>query len=421
MEYVFFLIYVVLIFWRLPLSGFMKKSGISPIKLRWLLFFKMTVSLVVGYYFFAVLAYPDYISNHQEANWEYEQLMTKPWLFFTDFKKDIGKYGFGGIFDSSASFWGYLNYHLLAKLTALLNVFTKGNFYLNTAVFSSITFLGHIAFYRVFSNIYPDKKTLILVTCFALPSLLLYTSCIHKDGIIFLSIALASLYFYQLLHRDGKPPFKLVILIFCTMAVMLLFRNYILVALIPAMFVALLVKQAKLPSLPTALVAYVFFAIVFFATGFLNNSFDLPAAVVKRKADFALLEKGRTNLQMPDLQPNAASFLENLPTALNHSLLRPYPFEFSGIGSQLSAFEIYFYLLLTILFLITRLRRGAGVGTIHPFNVYGLAFFISIAIIIGLVIPNVGAIIRYRSIFLPFLLCPVAAHLYNYFKYSRRF
>lgn len=420
MEYLFFLMCVFFLFWKLPQVAFLKKSGLSPVQLRWLLFCKMALSLAIGFYFFEIVVYTDYLSNHEEAKLEFDLLMENPALFFTDFKKDIEQYGLGGIFNSSSSFWGYLNYHLLAKLTALLNLATKGNFYINTAIFSSFTFFGHIAFFRIFSSIYKGKNDLLMWVCFLVPSLLLYTSCIHKDGVIFVCVALASFYFYQLLERNTKPGFKLILLLFFALGGILLFRNYILVAMLPAMAVAVLVKKVKFHGPVVAAVSYIFFIAAFFATVFLNNSFNLPEAVVKRKADFALLDKGKTNLELKELQPNFVSFARNVPRALNHSLLRPYPFEFKGIAVQLAALELYLYLALCIFVVFTFKRHPQSSSAIHPFNIYGIAFFFTIAIIIGLIIPNAGAITRYRSIFWLFLLCPVICHLDSYIRSIRQ-
>jgi hypothetical protein len=47
----------------------------------------------------------------------------------------------------------------------------------------------------------------------------------------------------------------------------------------------------------------------------------------------------------------------------------------------------------------------------NNFNLYGFAFFISMMLIIGYTIPNIGAIVRYRSVFWIFLVCPLLCNI----------
>ena len=419
-EYIFVFIYTCLLFWLLPHASFVKNAQLTPKVVRLLLFFKLSVALLCSCYFFNFVLISDYKVYHEEGLFEYNQLLKDPVLFFTDFNKDIKQYGLGGFWETSNSFWGYLKYHLLGKFVALLNLFSRGNFYLNAILFSSFTFLGHIAFYRLFSDIYHNRKRLVLGICFILPSVLMYTACAHKDGIIFISLAFASLCFYWFLKNGRTLNFKMAVCFGVAVFIIFLFRNYVLLAMLPAMAVAIVVSRRKRYKLITGVAFYSFFIFLFFLTGSLNSSLNLPAAVIKRKADFAVLEKGNTNLQMHDLQPTVASFVKNMPQAINHVLLRPYPLEFNNTGVLLAALELYFYLSLILYMGFQLLKEKRKLHSIHPFNIYGFAFFISMIFIIGYTIPNMGAITRYRSIVWVFLLCPLVCNLSLTAKWEKK-
>ncbi len=407
-EYLLSGIYIGCFLWLVPRVGFIKNSGLSVIQLRSLLIIKMLIAYCCAWYFANVFVRVDYMGINEEGILQYRLLVSDPVLFFTDFTGDVKQYGLGKVFDTSNSFWGYFRFILVVKLLGIANVLTKGNFYLNSILFSSLIFFGHIAFYRVYNELYPGKKLQNIFVCFFIPSLVLYTSCVHKDGFVFLSIGIASYIFYCLLQYGKIGLAKLIIFFVCLFSIFL-FRNYVLVALLPAMFVAFVAGKITKHRTLAVLGMYMVAVILFFATGMFDNSANLPAAVVKRKADFALLEKGSTDLEMKELTPHPGSFLKNIPTALNHVLLRPYPTGNYSPGVLMASFELYFYLALVIAFLV--LRRKHLFIIAHPFNIYGFSFFICMMLIIGFTIPNAGAIIRYRSLIWIFVLCPLVCNL----------
>lgn len=180
------------------------------------------------------------------------------------------------------------------------------------------------------------------------------------------------------------------------------------IAMLPAMLTAMLCKILPCKKRWIVLSAYAVFFMLFFLSGVVSSSFNMPAAVVQRKADFAALGEAKTNISMNELMPNAQSFILNLPQAINHSLFRPYLWEFTQLSVQLTAMELICYQLLILAFILFRKKDGPPV---HSFNIFGFALFLNMMLIIGYTIPNVGAIVRYRSIFWIFLICPLVCNI----------
>ena len=142
--------------------------------------------------------------------------------------------------------------------------------------------------------------------------------------------------------------------------------------------------------------------ILFFLPIFHGN--NLAKSLTKRKQDFSIVSKGNTDILLNPLEPNVLSFVKNTPLSLNHALFRPYIFEFKGFSVNLAAFEVLLYQLLFLIFLFFRFKSK---NPLHSFNFFGLTLFFHMMLIIGLTIPNIGAIVRYRSIFWLFLLTPI--------------
>jgi len=400
-------IFLVFSFWLIPKLSFVKHSKLTSLQVQLLLAFKIFISLLAAYYFTNLSTNVDYLDNNEGGKIHYNLLLSNPVLFFTDFKNDIHTYGFGGLFKSENSFWAYLRFNLLHKFIAILDLFTWGNFYFNTIIFSTILFFGHIAFYRLFSEIYKGQQLAILITSFLLPSLLLYTSCIHKDGIVFLCLGIVSYIFCRFLSAQRRVTFKHYVFFLIGLLAIFLFRNYVVIAIVPAMVSTLLCKIILQKSRLVLVTTYLFYFLLFFLSSFSRSFLNIPAAVVERKNDFATLLGGNTNIAMNALQPNFQSFVANFPQAINHSLFRPYLWEFPQLSVLLTAVELLIYQLLIIAFIFFRKKQA------NPplFNIFGLAFFFNMMLIIGYTIPNIGAIVRYRSIFWIYLITPVICNI----------
>ena len=412
-EYLPFLAYLLGCFWLFPHFIFVKKSGLSNTEVRILLAGKLGLAAVVAYYF-STLPYSDYQGFNTEGQLQYQLLWSNPVAFFTDLGGMNGDFSLSGLFSASYSFWADIRFGLLYKIIAVFNLVTGGNFFFNSILFSSIVFFGHVAFYRIFRQIYPTYKWLLVMICFMLPSLLMYTSCVHKDGFVFLGIAAVSYVFYSFLNKPRLPKFSHMLVFILAMITIFLFRNYVLVALLPAMFTVLLCRLFPFKRKIIVPTSYGIYTLLFFLSGYISPSLNLPEAVIKRKADFALLEKGNTTMPMHELQPNVGSFLSNIPQALDHTLMRPYLWESSRPGVILVAIELLLYQILFLLFLFYRYKKREP---IHNFNVFGILFFLSMMLIIGYTIPNIGAIVRYRSIFWILVLCPIVCNI-NWEKLS---
>jgi hypothetical protein len=152
---------------------------------------------------------------------------------------------------------------------------------------------------------------------------------------------------------------------------------------------------------------YLFISVLFFCTGFLPPSFNLPAHVSSRQIDFIIIAKrGASAININPLYPNFRSFLNNIPQALNHSFMRPYLTEHLNFLYIPSGLEIFCYEILFLMFILFRKKNIA----LSPLTCFSVFFASTMFLVIGYTIPIIGAIVRYRSIYLPFILIPVICH-----------
>lgn len=403
-EYLFFLVFIIAAFWFIPRLPIARRSGLSTTEINILLCLKISIAVFCTYYFNNILSYSDYKAYNIQGFQQYQLLLSDPYLFFTDAQEYLEKYGFGGFWKSSDSFWAYSRFIVMYKLIAFTDLITKGNFYFNSTIFSSFVFIAHITFYRIYSDMYPGNKFKIVIVTFLLPSVLMYTACVHKDGLLFICLSAISYFTYFFFKPSHIINWKLYAWLFFGLTGVFIFRNYVLLAILPALTVAMLIKFLPLNKWLILVSCLVIFGSLFFITGYFHTSFSLPAAVLNRRQDFEGIEAGNTGLIMRTMYPNLKSFIINFPQALNHSLLRPYLLEFPGVGILLAALELFLYQLLFLLFVFLRNKKQVF---LNEFNTFGLLTFLITIIIIGYTVPNAGAIVRYRSVFWVFVLCPM--------------
>ncbi|HEY0732705.1 MAG TPA: hypothetical protein VGD33_09835, partial [Chitinophagaceae bacterium] len=131
---------------------------------------------------------------------------------------------------------------------------------------------------------------------------------------------------------------------------------------------------------------------------------DLPSIAVNRQEAF-ISHQGGSEVDVEKLEPNFLSFLRNTPQALSLSLLRPFPSDVRHLLSLAATIEINLLLAFFIVFLIWR-TKGPG---LTPFILFCIFFSLSVLLMIGYTVNFLGAIVRYRSIVLPFLIIPIMA------------
>ncbi|HLF46121.1 MAG TPA: hypothetical protein VI548_06830 [Chitinophagaceae bacterium] len=401
MEYLLFAGYLFLFAWLVTRIGFFKKTGLTNAQLVILFLIKIMAGILYGWIgiYYGQFAYMyDTWGFHYAGLEETKILYNRPAEYFSNLFYSGYENKFGGFLDSHNSWWNDLKNNMFVKLLSLINIFSFGNYYTNVIFYSFISLFGPIAFFRVMNDVYPGKKLITLLAVFLIPSFAYWTSGIHKDGLVFLAISLIVYHFYFGL-KEKAFSFLRVVIIFISLLIILSFRNYVFVILVPALSAWYLVYVFPKRKITVFFSVYSVSVLLFFTLHYISPSFDLPQAVInKQKAFFQL--QGNSSITPAVLEPRPFSFLKNLPHALSATILRPYPADAKHLLSLAAAIETIIFLLLFICFLIWRKGSPQSKG----FLWFCVFFSFSFLLTIGYTVNFLGAIVRYRSIVIPFLL-----------------
>lgn len=415
MSYLLFIIYLLLFCWLVTKVRFFRNSGL-PVKTLLILFIvKVMAGVIYGMIYYRISnhhVYADTWRFYYESLDETDLLFNDPAKYFTDIFHNPYERGYERLFAGSHSYWNLLKNNIMVKLVSIFNLFSFHQYYVNVIFYSFITFFGPVALYRLYSKIFPGKSLLLIAGCFLIPSFLYWCSGIHKDGLIFTAIAFIMYQLQKIVAEEGIS-FKRCFYILVCLVIILPMRNYLSVSLIPPVLAWLLIiKFPKRPWL-VFLIVYTFFGTLFFSSRFIHPKINMPLSFSMRQNEFIKL-KGNSYIESTKLLPGFKSFVRNIPEALDHSLLRPYPTEIRGPQYIPASLEVIAFAFLSVLFIL----RGTRIFN-QPAILFAFFLSISLLLIIGLIIPNIGAIVRYRSIFLPLIITPMLASIKPFGKQNR--
>ena len=408
MEHLLFAAYLILFAWLVTKVKFFVTSGLTPAQLVIIFLLKVMAGIFygwIGVYYGELAQMVDTWQYHYEGLKEYELLKSDPITFFSNIFHSSYASGYGGFLASENSWWNDLKGTSFIKFVSLLNLFSFGNYYVNVIFYSFITLFGPVALYRVMRNVFSESKFSILLATFLIPSFLYWTSGIHKDGLIFLGYGLLAYCFY-FGFKEGYFSLKKIGGILIGFLLVLLLRNFLIITLIPPLIGWGIVHKWKRKPILTFSVIYAIFIFLFFIARYLHPSFNFPEVVVDRQQAFMKL-RGGSAVEVTHLEPNFSSFVQNFPQALSLTTLRPFPGDVKHLLSLAAFLEIFSLLLLFLLFLIWRRPSNPT----NNFLLFCTFLSFSVLLMIGYSVNFLGAIVRYRSIVLPFLIVPVVAKI----------
>ncbi|MEO6404024.1 MAG: hypothetical protein ABIY51_06010, partial [Ferruginibacter sp.] len=326
MLYLLFFIYLAFACFIGTRVSFLKNSGLTNRLLLILFFIKVAAGLVLGY--ISIHYYPgnDYEALNYYGQEEYKLLMKSPSDFLTSTFTSLYPDKYGHLFSATGSFWNDLEDTLLSKLLAIFNIFSRGNYYINSLFFNCIGFFAPVALFRMFDNIYTQKKDLLILGCFLIPSTLYFSSGLHKDAIIFTAMAFYLYSFYFSVYK--KFTTRRVILLIISFIVILLLRNFIGLILLPLSVLFIVTQRMKWKPL---LSFGIFFGIVVLVLILLPSETNPLSILVRRRADFEAISTANSALPVMHLEPSVLSMLKNFPAAVSHVFLLPYPWSLQTI------------------------------------------------------------------------------------------
>lgn len=303
----------------------------------------------------------------------------------------------------------YNDSHTIIRFNAFVRLFSFGYFNVHTAFICFLSLIGLTAIYKTFDQQLPDKKRELFFAVFLLPSVLFWGSGVLKEGLIFFTLGLLIYYSTKL--------FNLKAILICSGAAFLLAfsKFYVWLAIFPGIAFLIWVNKTNTQKLFLKFTSVV---ILISSIGLNIDSFtniQNPLVTLSQKQfEFDQLASGNltdsnnnpipragSTIEIPKLEPTFISFIKNSPSALANTIFRPYIWESKTPMMLLAGFEtllILFIILLAVIFMkpVSEIK--------WQYVLFCLSFVLFQFLIIGETTPILGAVARYKTIALPFMV-----------------
>jgi hypothetical protein len=265
------------------------------------------------------------------------------------------------------------------KLLAFFNLFSGGNYYVNVVLLNVFAFKGvHWLMATIQNSGSVVNMKSVYVILFFFPGTTFWMSGIRAEALLIFFIGAL----WYLLFR-GSSWIKILVSIFF-IAVL---RNQLMLCFLPAVVGYFFGRRKRL----SITVAYGITIFLFVIASVLLPHGGPMHFIAAKQADFMSLP-GKTVFDLPMLNDSIGSLFRALPFAFVNSMFRPLFFDARGVFQILSSINT---LLLWALVIAIALNSRQYVSA------KALALMLAAVcsfIVIGLIVPFPGAIIRYRAI-----------------------
>ena len=180
MEYLLFVVYLVIFSWLVTRTGFFKRAGLNKDQLVILFLVKVIAGIFygwIGVYYGGYAKMVDTWSYHYQSIEELKLLTSNPHEYFTNLlPSPRSDQGLGEFFGSYNSYWNDLKSMIFIKMLSVFDIFSMGNYYVNVIFYCYISMFGPIALYRVMKEVFPQEKMAVLIAIFFVPSFLYWSA-----------------------------------------------------------------------------------------------------------------------------------------------------------------------------------------------------------------------------------------------------
>ena len=380
--------------------AFVKLIGALSLYAIYLLYYKNRETSDIFNSFYN--AYVLYSTIYPKEPWSYIYYLFNPETTVDSIQSLLLKYNH---FTSVTDLYTWRNNRFLITLNGFLLLISGGNYAVHLLFFTGFSFIGSLFIFKLIQGLIIGNRYLIIGSCFLIPSVLVWSSGINRDSLLFLFIGIACFSIFRITYFRSKL-FLATILGFFSIVVLYTLKPYVLFSIVPGALSLFIVTRFKIQQNYSIFTWLLIHLIVFYclvsiqAIGFLNQlrfiQQDYLAVSVEMHA--------KSKFEMSLLDGSVSQLLTKIPGALFNVFFRPFFTEIHNPLMLIAWIENLFIMLLLLYGLILRRKL-----TLVQKNSVAFLFSFSLILctLIGLTVPISGAIVRYKMLCLPFLLSAI--------------
>lgn len=412
MGYFLAAIYLIIFVMIIRNHSFFKIEGVRNEALRMAFLLKVVAGFLLYFiytYYYTNRATADIFKYFDDSKVIADALYTKPIDFFKMFfsiQNDTPYFtenyynhmnNWFRVYDSNV----FSDSHLIIRFNAFVMLFSFGYYHVHTVFICFLSFIGLVGMYRFFIEYLSKAKFGLFVAVFLIPSVVFWGSGVLKEGLIF--FALGTLLYLSIKFIER---FTLWRLLWVAASIIILLYTKIYIFLI-VFFLLIIFKMLKYNSQKK--LGYMFVGIVVISSSLglltlkLMAGVDVFALLAQKQHDFILLAQSQQTgslVQTSFLEPNWISFVYQLPDAILNTFFRPLVGLDNSPMMIPAMLENLFIWVLLVLSFVHRNKLSRQQWLLFHFLFWVV---LGVYLLTGLTTPILGAIVRYKTIALPFL------------------
>jgi hypothetical protein len=386
-------------------TGFFNRNGFERWQIAVLFLFKVAAGILYGILHGKYMQGGDTFDFFRQSEYIYRAIEVDPGLFI---RLVFGVNGLNPIppelfrYVDALSNWTDSGGYMMIRINAIFRLFSGGVdawYNVHVIFISFMSLVGVYYLYLFFNQFIKGEKLFLNIILFAIPSIVFWYSGVHKEGVAIFAVGVIMHNSRQLYIKGFST--KYILGLGLGILFLGLVRFYLMAVILPVLVAYYMVKLLS-PARPVAIYFSIFF-LTFICLGvvhWLVPEFSALGEAATKQSSF-IINQGETTFQIPKIGNSYWQLLFNIPYTILNPLIRPIPMDCQIILCYIASAETYL-LLIGIIILLTRFRLSRLFNNNEA--LFCLFFGFLILVVIGLIVNNAGAIVRYRSIALPFLL-----------------
>ena len=287
---------------------------------------------------------------------------------------------------------------IIIRVNAVLNLITQGIYELNLSFFLLLSLLGSYFLYSVFTH-HSSSRWICFFAAFLLPSTLFWSSGILKEAVLLFALGG---FVYSLHQVFYLRRYQSLFLLLLSLALLMQIKVYILFALVPFLGMGLLSDLLK-SRWKGFLITLALLGICFSLQAFFLPDWSLLSTIQGKQFDFIQMAKALNAGSQVAVVPLDGTFWNLVKSGmigLFNVLFFPNIFVIKPWYGAIFALENLLLWGLMVGAITSILSSKSDWGWPHFWLIFGVFVFV----VIGITVPVVGAIIRYKSPVLPFVV-----------------
>jgi hypothetical protein len=291
------------------------------------------------------------------------------------------------------NYWGNTGNYLMVRIYAFFILLSKPNLYVISIFFAMISYIGKWSILQYFSK-YTNSKTqdyIFIAILFFLPNESFWTSGLHKEALIILSLGMV-------MYGMRFFSYRNVLIQLLGLYIMFLIRDFYFFVLFITLIVYYLMHYTNVRMRHIIGISASF--VILFLLSPLKLEKNLFKIILQKKAEFAVLKNAQSQL---DVLHFTQAPIHTIYSVFKNSIIEPTIFHARNLMDWVICMENIMMLFL-MCYISFHIRKRIVLDHLYLF-----IFSITILLFIGYTIPNYGTILRYRSV--PYILMIAGIYL----------